>query len=57
MKPRKRALVLLEELLQQVGVDAGRGDVAAQAIHRQQAQREQNALAQVGNAEDVRQFL
>ena len=30
---------------------------AAQPVHRQHAQREQNALTQVGNAKDVGQLL
>src|SRR5208283_1635646 len=56
-KAQHRAPVLLEELRQPVAVDPGRRDVAADAIHRQQAEREQHALAQVGNPEDVRQLI
>src|SRR5208282_4616273 len=52
-----RAPVLLEKLRQAVAVDPGRRDVAADAIHRQQAEREQHALAKVGNPEDVRQLF
>ena len=56
-KAQHRASVLLEELRQPVAVDPRRRDVAADAIHRQQAEREQHALAQVGNPEDVRQLI
>src|SRR5208337_1946454 len=38
-------------------IDPRSRDVAANAIHRQQAEREQHALAKVGNAEDVRQLF
>ncbi len=48
-----RALILLEELLERIGVDSGRGNESAEAIHRQQGQRKQHAIAQVGRAEDV----
>ena len=51
------APVLLKELLQLVGINPGRWDVSAQAIHGQQTKRKQNALAQVGNAKDVGQFV
>ena len=51
------AAVLLEELRQPVTVDAGRGDVSANAVDSQQAQREQHPPAQVGNPEDVRQLF
>src|SRR5438445_5810760 len=44
---QERAPVLLEELLQLVGIDAGRRDVPAKTIHGQQSQRKQNPLAQV----------
>ena len=50
---QERAPVLLEELLQLVGIDAGRRDVPAKTIHGQQSQRKQNPLAQVRNAKDV----
>src|ERR1019366_5635671 len=56
-KAQHRAPVLLEELRQSVAVDPRRRDVAADAIHRQQAEREQHALAQVGNQEDIRQLF
>jgi hypothetical protein len=29
------ALILLEELLERLGVDTGRGNIAAQAVHQQ----------------------
>ena len=51
------AAVLVEELGEQIGVDARRRDVAAEPVDRQQAKREQNALAQVGNAEYIGQLL
>src|ERR1051325_3601714 len=44
----------LEEFFQLVGVDAGSGDMPTQAIHRQQSQREQEPLAQVRYAKDIR---
>ena len=43
----------LKELLQQVGVDARRGDVPAQAKCRQHCQREPDALAQIGNRVNI----
>ncbi len=52
-KPRNAAAVLVEELRQLVGVDTRRRDVSAEAVHRQQPKREQNALSQIGNAEYV----
>ena len=54
---QQAAFVLLEELLQLVRIHTRRGNVSAQAIHRQQPKRKQNALAQVRNAKDVGQFL
>ena len=42
---------------QRLGVDPGRGHVAADAVYRQQAKREQHALAQLGNSEDVLQTV
>ncbi len=36
-------------------VDAGRGHLASQTVYRQQAQREHEPLAQIGNAKDVRE--
>ena len=53
----ERSAILVEELGQHVGVDAGRGDVPAQPINGQQAKRKQNALAQIGNAKYVGQLL
>ena len=49
--------VLIEELRQRIGVDARRGDERAQAIDGQHAKREEDTLAQVGDAEDVGEFL
>ena len=56
-KTQQAALVLLEELLQLVRIHPRRGNVSAQAVHRQQPKREQNALAQVRDTKDVGQFL
>ncbi len=53
-KPNSVPWFWCEELLQAIRVDARRGDVTAQAIHRQQSQREHEPLAQVRNAKDVR---
>ena len=50
-------LLALKVAFERSGVDAGRGDVPAQAIHEQQAQRKQDTFAQVGNPEDVEQLL
>ena len=54
---QQAALVLLEELLQLVRIHSRGGNVSTEAVDRQQPKREQNALAQVGNTKDVRQFL
>src|SRR5205814_7821774 len=35
-KAEKAATLLLEELLQQIGINSGRGDVAAHAVDREQ---------------------
>ena len=51
------ATVLVEELRQHVGVDAGRGDVSPEPVHGEQPERKQNALPQVGNAKYVGQLL
>ena len=51
------ALVALEELFQAVGVDAGSRDVPAQAVDRQQRQREQDTLAQIRDPKNVRNRL
>src|SRR5262249_45982315 len=48
------ARVLIEEIVERVSVDAGRGDMAADAVHRQQGEREQDALAKIGNPKYVR---
>src|SRR6185503_1375070 len=47
----------LHQLEQRVGIDAGRGDVAAQSIHREQPEREGQPLAQVRDREDVAEAL
>src|SRR5216683_1643525 len=44
-KAKQASLVLLEELLQLVRIHSRRGNVSAQAVHRQQPKREQDALA------------
>ena len=49
--------VRIEELGEHVGVDAGGGDVPAEAIDGQHAKREEDALAEVGDFEDVCDFL
>src|SRR5208283_5866689 len=48
------AAVLLKKLRQLFAVDAGRRNVAADAIESQQPKREQHALAQIGNPKYVR---
>ena len=52
-QPQHRSLALLEQLLQQFRIDARRRNVSAQAIHRQQTQRKQHPVPQVGRAENV----
>src|ERR1700733_1737316 len=52
-----RARVLIEELGEHVGVDARSGDVSAETIDGQHAKREEDTLAEVGNSEDVCDFL
>src|SRR5262249_29114665 len=52
-QPEYGPLALLEELLEQVGVDARRRNVPTQAEHRQDTHGEQNALAQFWNAENI----
>src|ERR1017187_3072115 len=42
-----------EEVFPPLRVDTRRGNVAAQAIHRQHGEREQDSLAQIGNAKYV----
>src|SRR5208337_1008101 len=56
-EPKRRAALLVEELFERRGVDAGRGNVAAQPVNGQHGQGEQYSLAQVGDAEDIREFL
>ena len=51
------ARLLIEELGQQLEVDPGGWDLRAQAVDGQDAQREQDPLAQVGDAEDVADLL
>src|SRR5262249_18392760 len=46
-------LLLLEEGLQQVGVNTRCGDVPAQAEHRQDAQRKQDSVTQIRYAENI----
>ena len=50
-----RSRLRAEELLPALDVDSGRGDVAAQPVHRQHRQREQHPLAKIRNAKDVRE--
>ena len=54
-KPKIEPACELKNCCPALDVDAGRGDVAAQPVHRQQRQREQDPLAQVRNAKDVRE--
>ncbi len=44
-----------QKILPALSVDAGRRDCAAQTVHGQQGEREQEPLAQIGDAEDVRE--
>ena len=46
---------LIRERRQRLDVHAGRRDVVTDAVHPQQPQREQHAVAQVGDGEDVLQ--
>ena len=57
--PSSDPLVLLcvKKLFQLGCINPRRGKVPAQPVHEQHRQCEQDALAQVRNAEDVRQFL
>ena len=52
-KTKQRAPILIDVLPEHLGVNARNRDVPANAVHGQQRQREQNALAKVGNSEDV----
>src|SRR5215470_829714 len=52
-----RALRLRKELVQHGVVDAGRRNVGANAINTQQSQREQDALPQIFDAEEIRHSL
>src|SRR5262249_39079792 len=53
----RRVLRLLEVFLEDGCIDSRRGYVRAKAIHRQQSQREQDALPQIFDAEEIRQSL
>jgi UDP-N-acetylglucosamine 2-epimerase len=48
-----RAARLLGELVERAEIHTGNRDVTADAIHDEQAQREQHALAQLGDGEQV----
>src|SRR5262249_35244840 len=50
-------LELIRELKNRVVVDAGNRDVLPDSIHAEQAQREQHAVAQIGNGKEVLQAL
>ncbi len=52
-KPRKLPRFWSKNCDSKIGVDARRGNMPAQAVNRQQPKREQNALAQIGNAKYV----
>src|SRR2546426_93050 len=52
-----RPFVGVENLLQERRIDSRRGNVRADAVHRQQRQREQQALAQFRDPEDVGERL
>ena len=54
-KPKIEPGLRAEELRPALQVDARRGDVAAQTIHRQQPQREQEPLAEIRDAKHVRE--
>ena len=48
---------LLEEIFQHAGVDAGCRDVRAEAVHRQQPQREEQPVPQILDAEEIRECV
>src|ERR1039457_6650501 len=50
-----RSRLGVEELLPLLNVDARRGDVTAQTVHRQQPQRKHQPLAKIWNAKHVRE--
>src|ERR1700751_4449764 len=56
-EPKKRSLVLREELREFGGFDSWGLDLTTQPVHRQHGQREEDALAQIGDAKDVGQFF
>ena len=51
--PSSRALVLIEQLRQDIGIDSRRGNMRANAIHREHRQRKEHTLPQIRNAEDI----
>src|SRR6185369_15761449 len=51
------AALLLKQLLQHLGIDSGRGQVTADAVHRQHPQREKYTLTEIWNPKDVRELL
>src|SRR4029077_8282559 len=56
-KTEQRSPVLIEIIFQLEEVHARSRKMSAQPVNRKHGQREQNTLAQVRNAEDVRQLL
>src|SRR5713226_1284685 len=50
---QNRTLPLLEKALQHAGVDARRGDMHADAVHREQRQGKQHPVPQIRDAEEV----
>src|SRR4029077_20940659 len=52
-----RTLALLEQFLEKLGVDSGRGNESTESIHPQQRQRKQNAITQVRRAENISKCL
>ncbi len=56
-KPKMRSGRRLEEGVDRLRIDARRRDVRAQAIDGQHEEREQDPLAQVRHAENVREAL
>ena len=53
----QRTGVQIEVLRQRIRIDARRGNERPQTIHRQQAKREEDSLAEIGNTKDVGKFL
>ena len=56
-RPNQFAAVLLEEVDQGGGVDAGGGDVVPEAVDGQQAEGEEHPLPEVGDVPDVPEAL